>query len=410
MMIDGNKFTFMGSAGAELAARIDRPAQGPIRATALFAHCFTCTKDSLGAARIAAGLAELGIATVRFDFTGLGGSGGEFANSGFASNVGDLVAAADYLRETIAAPTILIGHSLGGAAVIAAVAGMPEVKAVVTLGAPYEVDHVLHQFGDGLAEVEASGSAEVEIAGRRFRITRDFISQMHGQDQHSRLKELKRALLVLHAPTDRVVGIDNARQIFEAARHPKSFVALPLEADHLLSRKADAIYVARLIAAWVEPYLPEMPARTAEPVSGVIVETRSGKFAQTVHTGRHVLVGDEPASVGGDDLGPAPYDLLLAALGTCTSMTIRMYADRKGIPLGSVRVALSHRRDHASDCTDCDNPAARINIIDRGITLAGDLTGEQRSSLMSIADRCPVHKTLTSRTEIHTVETRNEVS
>lgn len=405
-MIEGTRFTFTSGNGASLAARIDRPASGPVRATALFAHCFTCTKDSLAAQRIAAALAALGILTVRFDFTGLGGSGGEFANSGFACNVADLIAAADHMRENIGAPTILIGHSLGGAAVIAAAAAVPEAKAVITLGAPFDVGHVLGQLQGDLAAVERDGAGEVQIAGRPFRISSQFLAQMREHDQGERLAHLKRALLVLHAPADQTVGIDNARLIFRAAKHPKSFIGLPPAADHLLTRKSDAAYVARMIAAWVEPYLPdEDPAEEAAGAHGeVVVETLGGKFAQAVRAGSHHWIGDEPVSLGGEDRGPAPYDLLLAALGTCSSMTVKMYADRKGIPLERVRVVLNHSRDYASDCVDCDDPAAKIDIIDREIGFTGDLTAEQRTAMLAIADRCPVHKTLTSKVEIRTRE------
>lgn len=402
-MTESERFDFEGANGATLSGRLERPL-GSVRAVALFAHCFTCTKSSLAAVHVARALAGKGIATLRFDFTGLGGSGGEFANSGFTANVGDLIAAAAALRSAVGAPSILVGHSLGGAAVIAAAAEIPESQAVVTIGAPFDVEHVMHQIGDGLAAVGIGGQAEVEIAGRRFAISGDFVESMHGHDQAARLRRLRRALLVIHAPADQIVGIDNARRIFVAARHPKSFVSLPLKADHLLTRPGDAEYVAGLIAAWVEPYLAVAPATETLANHAVTVETLSGRFAQAVTAGRHRFVGDEPLSAGGGDLGPSPYDLLLAALGTCTSMTLNLYAARKGIEMGAVRVDLDHRRDYASDCAGCDDPKMKIDIIDRAISFSAALTEEQRQSLMAIADKCPVHKTLSSCVEIRTTE------
>jgi putative redox protein len=397
-MAYSDAFTFAGGSGASLAARLERPA-GPLRAVALFAHCFTCGKASLAATRIARALAEHGIATLRFDFTGLGDSEGEFANSDFAANVADIVAAADHLRATIGAPSLLVGHSLGGAAVIAAASAIADVKAVATIGAPFDVAHVLHQFSDGLADVERAGEAEVAIGGRRFRVRRDFIETARAQDQRARLRALKRALLVLHAPTDQTVGIDNAGEIFAAALHPKSFVALD-GADHLLTRAEDAAFAARMIAAWAERYLDRAAATDAVEPGRIVVESLPGKFTQLVRAGRHRFVADEPATVGGDDRGPGPYDLLLAALGACTSMTLRLYAERKGIALGPVRVDLKHSRDYVRDCADCDGK--RIETIDRAIAIEGSFDDATRARLMEIADKCPVHRTLSEGVRVST--------
>ena len=399
------RFDFPSAGGHRLAARLDLPA-GPVRAYALFAHCFTCGKDINVAGRIAAALAGQGIATVRFDFTGLGGSEGDFANTDFSSNCADLLAAIAHMRATDRAPALLIGHSLGGAAVLAVAADVPEVRAVAVIGAPFDVGHVVHQFREKVPEIEAAGEAVVNLAGRPFTIRRDFLADVAQQDQRSRIAGLHRALLVLHSPVDTIVGIDNAREIFEAARHPKSFVSLD-DADHLLSRPADAAYAASVIAGWAARYLPQPAAATAtSPAPGrvVVEETGRGLFEQTVAAGRHHFLADEPAEVGGKDAGPGPYDLLLAGLGACTSMTLRLYANRKKLPLERVRVTLQHRRVHTEDCVDCEEKDRKLEVIDREITLTGALDEAQRVRLMEIADKCPVHRTLTSQVRIRTVE------
>ena len=403
------RFDFPGGGGHRLAARLDLPDGAP-RAHALFAHCFTCGKDVNAAARLAAALAAEGVATLRFDFTGLGGSEGEFANTGFASNVADLVAAADRMRTLGRAPAILIGHSLGGAAVLAAAARVPEARAVATIGAPFEVGHVLQLFAARVPEVEARGEAVVDLAGRPFAIRRSFVEEARAQEQAPRIAALGRALLVMHAPADGVVGVDNARAVFEAARHPKSFVALD-GADHLLSRREDAAYAARVLAAWASRFLPASEAAPAAPAvaaaereEGLVVveETGAGRFQQAVTAGRHRLLADEPAPVGGLGSGPSPYDLLLASLGACTAMTIRLYAERKGLGLRRVGVALRHRKIHAADCAECETREGKLDEIAREIALEGDLAPEERARLLEIADRCPVHRTLRSEVRVLT--------
>ena len=322
------KFVFTGAEGQTLNGRLESPANGPVRAVALFAHCFTCTMNSHAAARVSEALAANGIATLRFDFTGLGNSEGEFADSGFVSNVSDLVAAAEALRTGPGAPSLLIGHSLGGAAVIAATQKIAGIKAVATIGAPFEVDHVLGQLGDDLEKVRTRGQAEVQIGGRPFVVNKAFLEQTYNQPQAHRLSNLNTPLLVLHAPHDDIVSLDNASAIFGAARHPKSFIALD-GADHLLTAKGSGDYAAQIIAAWAQPYLPEIEDNLDPLPAGIVtVETRLGKFQQTVRSGKHQLIADEPLSFGGEDEGPGPYDYLLAGLGACTSMTIKMYADR----------------------------------------------------------------------------------
>jgi len=397
---------FTGSLGHPLAGRLDTP-DGPVRAWALFAHCFTCSKDTKAAAYIARALAEAGFGVLRFDFTGLGGSGGDFGNTHFSSNVDDLVAAADWLRGAHGAPALLVGHSLGGAAVLAAAHRVADARAVVTLGAPFEPAHVVHQLGESLAAIEADGQARVALGGREFTLRREFLDDVAGQPQAQHIQELRRALLVLHAPGDKVVGVDNARRIFEQARHPKSFVSLD-DADHLLSREVDARYAAGIIAAWAARYLPPAPAVTlpvAEALQGGTVrvsERGTGAFAVSVQAGRHALVGDEPLAVGGDDLGPSPYELLLAALGACTVMTLRMYARQKQWPLVNAHVTLTHDKIHAADCADCETTTGKVDRIERTIELAGPLDDAQRERLMEIADKCPVHRTLHSEVQVVT--------
>ncbi|WP_319797053.1 bifunctional alpha/beta hydrolase/OsmC family protein [Nitrobacter sp.] len=397
------RLQFSGSDGSELAAALDLP-DGEPTAYALFAHCFTCGKDVLAARRIAAALTAHGIAVLRFDFTGLGASEGEFANSTFSSNVTDIVLAADHLRRTRRAPAILIGHSLGGAAILAAAARIPEAKAVATIAAPSDPAHVTHLFADRVADIRTQGSVEVSLAGRPFHIKREFLDDIAEHNLMEKVAELRKALLILHSPTDDIVGIDNATRIFVAAKHPKSFISLS-GADHLLSRKNDADYVADVIAAWAQRYLEAAPSSQTEDSgsrSVVVRETRRGKFQQTVTVGPHRLTADEPSAAGGDDTGPGPYDFLLAALGACTSMTLRLYADRKALPLDRVAVTLRHSRIHAEDCAECETKTGMIDRIEREITMDGALDPEQRGKLMDIADKCPVHRTLTSEIRIVT--------
>jgi uncharacterized OsmC-like protein/esterase/lipase len=400
------KFDFRSNQGQQLAALLDRPA-GPVRAVALFAHCFTCGKDNKAARRIAEGLKLHGIGVLRFDFTGLGASEGEFANTSFSSNVDDLVAAADHLRQALHAPAILIGHSLGGAAVLAAAHRIAEARAVVTINAPFDPAHVTGLFGGRTSEIEAKGEVEVTLAGRPFRVRRAFLDDIAKQNLSHHLAGLRKALLVFHAPTDDIVGIDNASHIFTAAKHPKSFISLA-GADHLLSRPGDAAYVAHVIAAWAERYLDiaadAEPAEDTADGTVLVRETRRGQFQQQVMIGKHRLLADEPVASGGLDSGPGPYDLLLAALGACTAMTLRLYADHKRIPLARTQVRLRHRKIHAADCAECETKEGMIDRIDRVIALEGDLDPAQRARLMEIADKCPVHRTLKSEIDIRTAE------
>src|SRR5467141_4633988 len=398
------RFQFTGVGGHQLAAALDMPEREPL-AYALFAHCFTCGKDVLAAKRIAVALAAEGIAVLRFDFTGLGSSEGDFANSTFSSNVADLVRAADHLRETRKSPAILIGHSLGGAAILAAAGQIPDARAVVTIAAPSDPAHVTGLFKDRIEDIRKHGKVEVSLAGRPFHISSEFLDDIAEHGLMAHVAKLHKALLIMHSPTDDTVGIDNATNIFVAAKHPKSFVSLS-GADHLLSGKRDAAYVAGVIAAWAERYIEPVAAQPAAaasegPRNVVVRETRNSKFQQTVTSGPHQMLADEPVAAGGQDSGPGPYDFVLAGLGACTSMTMRLYAERKSLPLERVTVTLNHSKIHAEDCAECETKAGMLDQFDRVITMEGALDAEQRKKLMEIADKCPVHRTLTS--EIHIV-------
>jgi uncharacterized OsmC-like protein/pimeloyl-ACP methyl ester carboxylesterase len=399
------RFQFTGVDGQQLAASLDLPEREPL-AYALFAHCFTCGKDGLAARHIATALAGKGIAVLRFDFTGLGSSEGDFANSTFSSNVADLVRAADHLRETYKAPAILIGHSLGGAAILAAAGQIPDAKAVVTIAAPSDPAHITGLFRDRIEDIRKHGKVEVSLAGRPFQITRGFLDDIAEHGLMAHVTNLHKALLVMHSPTDDTVGIDNATRIFGAAKHPKSFVSLA-DANHLLTRKRDATYAADVIAAWAERYIDPVTQEPAAdlgeaPRNVVVRETRNSKFQQTVSIGPHQMLADEPVAAGGEDSGPGPYDYLLAGLGACTSMTMRMYADRKSLPLERVTVTLKHSKIYAEDCAECETKAGMLDQIDRTIAMEGTLDADQRKRLMEIADKCPVHRTLTSEIRILT--------
>ena len=394
------RLEFDNAAGDKLAGLLELPENAS--SFALFAHCFTCGKDIAAASRISRALASRGIAVLRFDFTGLGGSDGDFANTNFSSNVDDLLRAAGALTEQYRAPEILIGHSLGGAAVLNAANQLDSVKAVVTIGAPATARHVAHLFDGSTEEIEQRGEARVNLGGREFSIKRQFLEDIDAYTGTDQIRELGAALLVFHSPLDTIVSIEEAARIYQAALHPKSFISLD-KADHLLSKAADAEYVASTIAAWAGRYL-DLESDIAEGVPGladgeVLVTELDQKFLRGIYTRQHSLRADEPEKYGGSNLGPTPYDLLLMALGTCTSMTLRMYANRKQLPLEDVSIWLEHERIHAEDCEDCDH-GGKLERITRRIKLVGDLDEAQRRRLLEIADRCPVHRTLESDPQI----------
>lgn len=396
--------SFPNDHGDQLAGRLSLPPDGRPVAYALFAHCFTCNRNLNAVRRISQEMSDHGIAVLQFDFTGLGDSEGDFSDTGFASNVDDLVAAARYLASHHEAPRVLIGHSLGGAAVLKAAGSIPSCKAVVTIGAPADPKHVASLIGDAREAIEQTGQATVTLAGRSFLIKKQFLEDLEETRMEETIRGLRRALLVCHSPIDQTVGIENAARIFQAAMHPKSFLSLD-KADHLLSSEADAFYVGRAAAAWATRYLdaPE-PDDVGPEAAGSQVVVRTGRehyYTEVVASG-HRLTVDEPESVGGTDRGGTPYDLLLGALGSCTSITLRMYADRKSWPLEEIVVRLSHAKIHASHCETCETAEGKVDRIEREIELIGDLSGEQRARLLEIADRCPVHRTLHSEILVET--------
>ncbi len=400
------KVTFANAEGVKLAALLNCPEDEQPIAYALFAHCFTCTKNIAAAAHIARALSRRRIAVLRFDFTGLGESQGEFAETTFSSQISDLVAAACFLEGNYEAPKILVGHSLGGTAVLHAAARIPSTKAVVTLAAPCDPAHIVGLLQDSREEIERSGEARILIAGRPFTIRKEFIDDIEAQSPREVIGRLDAALLVMHSPRDRIVGIDNAADIYQAARHPKSFISLD-SADHLLSRKEDSRYAGDMIAAWARRYLdvfePETISAPEVTDNRVTVRTGTEGFRTEMFARGTALVADEPAAVGGTGQGPTPYDYLLAALGSCTSMTVQMYARRKQWPLEAAVVRLNHAKVHAEDCAHCEEPGRRIDRFEGELELIGPLTDEQRRRLLEIAERCPVHRTLKAEPVIETV-------
>ena len=398
---------FEGAHGAKLAARLDLP-NGKPRAFALFAHCFTCSKDLTASRAISTALTEEGFGVLRFDFTGLGGSGGDFSSTNFSMNLEDLKRAAAYLEAHYEAPSLLIGHSLGGAAVLAVASELPSVKAVATVGAPSDVTHVSCQFAEHIPEIVEKGAADVKLAERPFRIEKQFLDDLESHDVVARVAELKRPLLILHAPTDDTVGIENATNLFVAAKHPKSFVSLDT-ADHLLSKKEDAFYAASIISAWAGRYLGNTSAKANgaedEALGVSIEETGQSKFQALVTAGPHTMLADEPTSVpGGMGTGPNPYEFLSTALGTCTSMTLRMYADFKKLPVDKIAVTVHHEKRHSESAHDAMENEPPVDHFTREISVTGDLNDEQRARILKIADRCPVHKTLERSSHIETRE------
>jgi len=400
-MTEVERFEFVGSDAQTLAGRFHLPAVDPI-AYAILAHCFTCSKESRAAAQISSALAAQGIATLRFDFTGLGESEGDFSGTTFSHNVDDILAAANALSESHRAPALLVGHSLGGSAVLAAASQIPEVVGVATIGAPVEPQHVARLFGASIEQIEERGEAEVDLGGRPFTIRKTFLDDLQAHCNKEKIHSLKRALLIFHSPQDNIVDIDDARLIYQAARHPKSFISLD-GADHLLSRRADAAYVATVLRAWASRYLPEDIEEVPEdaPEGGVVVEGKATGYLQRIQARSHVFPADEPITSGGSDLGPTPYELLLAGLGACTSITLRMYARRKEWPLEGVRVKLRHNRVHANDVEDSEKESGMVDVIGKELELEGNLTQEQRERLFEIAGRCPVHRTLLNEIKIH---------
>ncbi len=406
---------FTNRNGDQLAGVLDTPDDGPVRATALFAHCFTCNKNLKPVRRISRALNDAGFAVLRFDFTGLGDSEGEFADTNFSSNVDDLLAAADFLADSGTPAVLGIGHSLGGTAMLMAAADISSLRGVVTIGSPSRADHVRHLLVGGEEMLETDGEARVDIGGRPFTIRRQLLDDLAAQSVSARAAKLRVPLLIFHSPVDRIVGIDNAAEIFTQALHPKSFITLD-KADHLLTNEDDAAYVGSMTAAWASRYIATAGAAVeatatshaagadAAATDEVVATTGADGFRTTIRAHGHPLVADEPAAVGGTNAGPSPYGLLASALASCTSMTLQMYARRKGLALESASVAVRHAKIHAQDCEHCETQTGKIDRFDRVIAMTGDLSAEERSRLLEIADRCPVHRTLTGEIEIRTVE------
>tara|TARA_R110000764_G_scaffold19811_4_gene51550 strand:- start:11784 stop:13049 length:1266 start_codon:yes stop_codon:yes gene_type:complete len=403
----------------KLSGLLETP-ESDVKFYALFAHCFTCGKDIAAASRISRALVRKGIAVLRFDFTGLGNSDGDFANSNFSSNIRDLIAAADFLRTTYQAPRLLIGHSLGGAAVLNVAQQVEEAMAIVTIGAPSDAEHVAHNFALQVDDIEKYGKAEVNLAGRVFTIEKQFLDDIKRYDT-SRIGNLRKALLVMHSPIDSTVNISEAEKIYQAALHPKSFVSLD-DADHLLTNKRDAEYAADVISAWAGRYITHekivnkdvsnvMSSMNASKTSAehgkteitkghVIVEEKNHKFTQHVSTASHYWLADEPESVGGNNMGPDPYEHLLAGLGACTAMTLRMYATRKKLAIKHIKVELKHSRNYLLDCQECEEQSQGIEAIVREISFIGEIDAKQQARFLEIADKCPVHKTLHNNVKV----------
>lgn len=400
--MNGEKVEFKNTKGVLLTRKMELPAGSKIKGTAIFAHCFTCNKNLNAPTHIAKALTQNGFAVLRFDFTGLGESEGEFSNTNFTSNIEDLVAAGEFLNENFNAPSILIGHSLGGAAVISAASSIPSIKALVTIGAPYAPNHVTNLFSESIDKIRENGKYEVNIGGRPFKISSSFLDDVKEQNQLKVLNQLNVPILILHSPTDKIVDVGNAANIYKAAKHPKSFIALD-GADHLLSKQEDSIYVADLISSWSKKYIPTQNPNFPKVNKEVAVKIEREKFNSYINTGDHSIIADEPVDSGGQNMGPTPYDLLMASLGTCTAMTLRMYADFKKLPLEAVEVHLSYAKEHAEDCEkSAHEKPLKIDTFYREIELIGELTNVQKEKLLQIANRCPVHKTLLSTIEIKT--------
>ncbi|HEX8245570.1 MAG TPA: alpha/beta fold hydrolase [Longimicrobium sp.] len=396
--------TFPGSEGQTLSGRLEMPPDGEAVGGAVIAHCFTCASTLTAVVQMARALARERLAVLRFDFTGLGESEGQFAQAHFSACVEDLQAAAAFMAARGFPVRLLVGHSLGGTAALAAAAGIESLAALATVAAPFDPWHATRMFGASVEEIERAGEATVQLGGRPFRVTRELLHDLRGAKMEERIRALRIPLLILHSPLDQTVGIDNATKIWTAARHPKSFISLD-DADHLLTRKEDAQYAGQVIAAWASRWMPQPPAPAMEELyeaGRVVTVTRGSAFRTEIAAGRHVWVSDEPVAVGGADAAPSPYDYLVAALGACTGMTLKAYAERKQWPLEEVTVRMTHGKVHGIDEQHCADREARVDRIERELEIEGDLSAEQRARLLEIADKCPVHRTLTAGVFVET--------
>ena len=395
------KVFFPNKKGIELSGYLELPLNKEPHSFVLFAHCFTCNKNFFAVKNVARALSEKGYGVLRFDFTGLGESEGDFSDTTFSGNVEDLLSAAEFLEKEHSAPSLLVGHSLGGAAVILASKILPAVKAVATIGAPSTPEHVTHIMRSELSEIREKGLAEVNVGGRNFTIKEEFLNDLNGREVQKMVAELDAALLILHSPQDTVVEINNAEELYKVARHPKSFVSLD-GADHLLSNRKDSVYTGKVIAAWASRYLSIPEKKVLSTDHQVVANLGEKGFTTQLRAGRHYFTSDEPESVGGNDFGPTPYDFLSAALASCTSMTIQMYVRRKKWPLVNVETHVNHNKTHAEDCNNCERNTSKIDIFEREIILEGNLDEDQQKKVLEIADKCPVHRTLHNKIEIYT--------
>lgn len=387
------KMNFSNMDGLELSARLYLPLDEQPRFYAIFAHCFTCSKNFKAVSNISNTLSQLGVAVLSFDFTGLGNSEGDFEDTGFSSNVDDLIAAANFLEKNYEAPKLLIGHSLGGSAVIFAAAELDYVEAVVTIGSPANPKHVKKLFESDIETIKKVGSAKVNIGGRSFRIKKDFVDDLESKNLPEFISEIRKSFLFLHSPQDSIVDISNAAELFQSAYHPKSFVSLD-GADHLLSDDKESQYVGELISTWSKKYLPVEISENDIRGHQVKVRLFGESYTSEVKTPYHHLLADEPKDVGGANLGPTPYDLLMASLGACTVMTLKMYTQRKGWDLKEIIVYLDHDKVHKEDSEDFEKKGSKVSRFTRSLEIKGDLTEEMKEKLLEIADKCPVHRTL----------------
>jgi len=397
------KVVFKNKEGHSLVGRLELPLDQHPHNFAIFAHCFTCNKNLLAVKNIGKALTSNGFGVLRFDFTGLGESEGDFSDSNFSGNVEDLIAAVDYLEETYTAPTLIIGHSLGGAAAIYAAAESSSIKAVATIGAPSNPKHVQHLLQSSIAEINTNGKAVVNLSGRDFTIKKQFLDDLNTKSLVDTVGNMRKPILILHSPQDTTVEIKNAQEIYLAAHHPKSFISLD-GADHLLMNKEDSLYAGEVIAGWAKRYLNvEQQNENLKTKHQVVasLDFEDG-FTTQMKVGNHAMIADEPLSFGGNDFGPSPYELVSAGLSACTVMTLQMYAKRKGWQIENVEVHTSYSKTHAVDCNDCESSNSKIDTFQREIKITGEFDQKQRQRLLEIADKCPVHKTLHSATQVVT--------